>query len=103
MKLKELRIAEHHTQQEISKSLNIPLTTYNNYEKERSEPNIETLIKFADYFHVTLDYLVDREVAGDVGYLRDEEKELLQLSKQLSTKDLCTLVAFAKGIIASKQ
>ena len=40
--------------------LNIPYTTYVNYEKCEREPNSEMLIILADYFGVSIDYLISR-------------------------------------------
>lgn len=60
MKLKELRKEKKQTQDDIAKLLNVAHSTYNGYEKETSEPTIETLKKLADYYNVSLDYLVGR-------------------------------------------
>ena len=60
MKIKELRNKLNISQNELAKQLKIPQTTLYNYEVNRTQPNIETLIKLADYFHVSLDELVGR-------------------------------------------
>ena len=43
---------------ETAKKLNIPYTTYVNYEKGTREPNSEMLILLAKFFGVTVDYLI---------------------------------------------
>ena len=40
--------------------LNMPYTTYVNYEKGLREPTSEVLIQIADFFDVTIDYLLGR-------------------------------------------
>lgn len=45
---------------DVARDLNIPYTTYVNYEKEAREPNSETLIALADYFHCSVDFLICR-------------------------------------------
>lgn len=59
-RLKELRKETNKSMAEVARDLNIPYTTYVNYEKETREPNSETLIALADYFHCTIDYLIGR-------------------------------------------
>lgn len=60
LRLKELRLRDKKTQKELAAILGIDRTTYTKYETESSEPNLETLIALADYFNVSLDYLVGR-------------------------------------------
>ncbi len=88
MKLKELRLSKKNTQEEISKLINTSITCYNYYEKEKREPNIETLCKLADYYNVTLDYLVGRQTKKDIGYLTDKQYSAVLLIKQLSNDNL---------------
>ena len=44
------------------------------YENGEREADYETLIKFADYFNVSLDYLIN----GDEVILNSHEKELIE-------------------------
>ena len=57
-RLKELRIEKGISMMEVAKQLGMPYTTYVNYEKGIREPNSETLILLANYFHVSIDYLI---------------------------------------------
>jgi len=56
--LKFLRKKRGKTQDGLSSELNIGRTTLANYEAGVSEPNLETLCTFANYFGVTLDELL---------------------------------------------
>lgn len=47
-------------QKDISTGSGIPLRTYQRYEKGEREPRTSELISLADYFNVSLDYLVGR-------------------------------------------
>ena len=49
------------TQQELAQKLNGNKSLVSNYENNYSTPDIETLIKLADIFDVTLDELVGRK------------------------------------------
>ena len=60
MKLKELRKKANISQAELGKHIGVTSQTILNWESNIYEPKIEYLIKLADYFNVTIDYLVDR-------------------------------------------
>lgn len=59
-KIRDLRLEKKMSMVQVSKDLNLPYTTYVNYEKGEREPNSETLVKIADYFGVSVDYLIGR-------------------------------------------
>lgn len=61
MRLKELHKGKGMQQQEAAKELNIPGSTYAGYERGEREPRIDMLIKLADYFDVSVDYLIGHE------------------------------------------
>lgn len=46
------------TQEEVAKNLGLSRARYAHYEQGRSEPNLELIEKFANYFGVTSDYLL---------------------------------------------
>lgn len=59
--LRMLRLAHGLTQQELAEHLGISPVTISGYELGRREPSIEMLERIADYFDVTVDYLLGRE------------------------------------------
>ncbi|WP_159882541.1 helix-turn-helix domain-containing protein [Paenibacillus puerhi] len=48
------------TQEELSKKIDISRASLCHYEKSRREPDYETLMKIADLFRVSADYLMGR-------------------------------------------
>ena len=60
-RLKELRKAKGVTQKDMAKFLGMVEQAYQMYEYGKREPNHETTIKLADFFEVSLDYLVGRD------------------------------------------
>ncbi len=60
-RVRDLREDHDKTQKEIASILNMQLTVYQRYERGERELPLWAAIKLADYYHVTLDYLVDRE------------------------------------------
>lgn len=87
MKLKELRKAHNMGQQDVADALGIPITTYRKYENGTRQTPTEVLMEIADYYRVSLDYLMDRDLTPDgmrkaqldslYGILNEEGRELL--------------------------
>lgn len=59
-RLKELRIKEEFPQEVIACMIGVARSTYACYESGKNEPDIATLIKIANIYGVSLDYLVGR-------------------------------------------
>ena len=55
-----LRKQRRQSQLAVAKELQIALRGYQSYEYGKAEPRLSTLIKLADYFGVSLDYLAGR-------------------------------------------
>lgn len=60
MKLKELRKKRGITQLKLSLELNMTQNTISRYENGEREAGYNELIKIADYFDVSIDYLLGR-------------------------------------------
>ena len=60
-RVRDLREDRDKTQKEIAQYLNMQVTVYQRYERGERELPLWAAIKLADYYKVTLDYLVGRE------------------------------------------
>lgn len=60
LELKKLRLQAKKTQTEIADFLGITYQAYAHYEKGRREPSPEQLSKLADFYGVTVDYILGR-------------------------------------------
>ena len=60
-RLKELRKSKKISQLKLALDLNMNQNTISRYENLEREADYETLIKFAEYFNVSLDYLFGRD------------------------------------------
>ena len=58
MRLRELRKSRGISQVKLAMDLNMAQNTVSRYETGTREPSIAELIKIADYFHVSVDYLI---------------------------------------------
>ena len=59
-RIKDLREDHDLTQKELSKFLNISQVAYSYYELNRRNIPLELLVKLADYYHTSVDYLLYR-------------------------------------------
>lgn len=60
-RLKDLRTEQNLGQVELAKLTKVSKSIISSWENNEHEPKLSSLIAIADYFHVTLDYLVGRE------------------------------------------
>ena len=59
-RLKDLRIDSDLTQKELADKLGISQQTLSDYEKGKYDLPNDLLIKYADYFNVSVDYILGR-------------------------------------------
>ena len=59
-RLKELRNKRHITQLELAMALDMNQNSISRYESGEREADYKTLIMIADYFNVSVDYLLER-------------------------------------------
>ena len=62
MRLKQLIQETGVSQRQVAEAIGLSEPALNHYINGRREPDIATLIKLADYFGVSIDYLVGRDV-----------------------------------------
>jgi transcriptional regulator with XRE-family HTH domain len=86
--LAKLRKNNGFTQKELAKIFNISEGTLAHYEQGLTPPNAAMLIKFADYFHVPVDYLLGR-CQNKVEYRKLNEK----LASNMSFGDMVNAVS----------
>ncbi len=60
-RLRDMREDADLTQADIAEYLGIQQTVYSRYERGFQTIPLEHLIRLADYYHVSLDYLTERE------------------------------------------
>ena len=65
-RLKELREARHLSQVRLAMELNLSQNSISRYENREREAGYETLVAIADYFQVSLDYLLGRTDQPDM-------------------------------------
>ncbi|MBE6674972.1 MAG: helix-turn-helix transcriptional regulator [Ruminococcaceae bacterium] len=61
MGLREIRKKKGYSQVKVSMDLNISREAISNYETGKRNPDIEMLLKFSEYYNVSIDYLIRGE------------------------------------------
>lgn len=101
--IRNLREDSDKTQQELADYLNIKQTTYSKYELGKVNIPIEAFIKLADYYGVTVDYLLGREkrkklnkkkesfILKDYGHIEINLKKYMD-QKQITRNELARTV-----------
>ena len=83
MRLKELRIERGLLQKDVAQLLNITQMSYSYYERGLREPEIALLIRLAELFNVSVDYLIENENER-LEKLTAEERRVFNKFRQLS-------------------
>ncbi|MEL7658917.1 MAG: helix-turn-helix domain-containing protein [Bacillota bacterium] len=84
-RLRELRASKSITQRELASQLNISSSSIAMYETGQRMPDADVLELFADYFNVTVDYLLGRT---DNSLNLDEEPTRQDLEEFLRTSNV---------------
>lgn len=103
MQLKNLMSKEHITQLDMAKILGVSRSAIYKYQQGKAEPNIETLIKIADYFDVSLDFLCGRPRPYDIpSATTEEQKQAINLILQLNAVNTVKATSYCAGLLASQ-
>lgn len=93
LKLKQLRYENNLSLRDLGQHLDIPYSSLGKYERGDQQPNLENLVKIANYFNVSTDYLLgnsnykntQEEFNFKDTVVLSEEKELLTLFKEITS------------------
>ncbi len=92
LKISALRKAAKLTQSELAERIGLKQQALSKYEVGSREPDIDTLCKIADFFGVTVDYLLERDdIGADIKVIEKQvdlpadEQELLNYYRSCSS------------------
>ncbi|WP_422120211.1 helix-turn-helix domain-containing protein [Limosilactobacillus fermentum] len=89
-RIAQLRKSRSMSQFQLAKTLNIATSTLGMYETNRRKPNMEMLEKLADFFGVSVDYLLGRPEKSDnnnIADLADDDTIFTYKGQPLSDDD----------------
>lgn len=87
-RISELREKRQLTQEELAKQLSISRASLSHYEKNRRVPDYEVLLKIADFFNVTVDYLIGRTDDPSPADVVEDHVNLFEESLELSDEKI---------------
>ena len=110
-KIRELRLEQGVKQCELAAIIHVAPNTLSQFENEKANPSYEVLTALADFFEVSVDYLLGR--ADDFGNITvkstadnnitKEEKEILQSFRSLSRSEQTQLKEYATFLSKKKK
>lgn len=104
-RIKQLREENNMTQIRLSIELEVSQETVSAYESGKHFPSVATLLKMANIFNTSIDYILG---LSDIRYphssdkLSDEEQMILEKWKQLDERCKELLIAYIDGMNAIK-
>lgn len=100
--LKILRKKRNATQQTIADYVGLTRSAYSNIENDNRDPDTKTLLKLADYFNVSVDYLLGREnkkeAPSPIPMLGKDAQKLLDMYGELSAENKDQVMRYVTSI-----
>lgn len=101
-RMKEIRQAKGVSQVQVARAIKVSRQSYNFYESGKRDPNTETLKLIADYFGVTVDYLLGNDIPAplpqEVAQAAELRKRLNDLFGKMSPEQQQLLISLAENM-----
>ena len=108
LRIKEIRKQLGITARQVAEHINVAESTMSLYESGKREPDIETIVKLAKYFNVSLEYLLgvgvtpteeERRVLDVMNYFYNEKKptENGELEEEYSDQEKALISTFRRA------
>lgn len=103
--MKLLRTEMGVSQQQVADVIGVSQQSINKYENHKIEPDIATLIRLADYFHTSVDYLIGHTTVRHIiepvqRYdLNSQEADMLESYRRLTDKQKEMLQLLAEAFL----
>ena len=94
---KNLRAETSLSQKDIAEELSVSRSVVSDWEQGRTEPSIQSLINIADYYAVSVDYLIGRDCPREYN-LTSLQKELLTDFNFLDRDKQNKVIGFCKAL-----
>lgn len=110
--LKRLRTKKGLTSEELCSKIGIKGGSYRNYERNDRKPDYDTLVKLADFYNVSIDYLLGRPDAkppeepldefARKEHLKSLEKVFMKKYLALTEEQRDKVLDFLRGVVAEE-
>ena len=101
--LKELRLSTGKTQKELAIELNLTKSTYNYWENGKIEIDYNSLNMFADFYNVSIDYILGREKrineSKNSTPLTKREQQLLNIFRKCDKGEQSRILGYSESLL----
>jgi transcriptional regulator with XRE-family HTH domain len=106
MRLKELREEKKITQKEVAEAIGGTQSNLAKWEKEKIQPAADMIIKLADFFGVSADYLLGRtddfgNAVASLPALSEDENGLLALYRGMTRAQKARFLSYGEGLLGT--
>lgn len=103
-RIREARIQNHLTQEQLAEKIGVAKSTLTGYEKGNREPNIPTLMKIMEVLHVDANYLYQDDInTFSELVVTLEERELLKnIEPLMNMGKKWLIILYLKNIVVQK-
>lgn len=106
MRLKELREEKKITQKEVAEAIGGTQSNLAKWEKEKIQPAADMIIKLADFFGVSADYLLGRtddfgNAIASLPALSEDENGLLALYRGMTRAQKARFLSYGEGLLGT--
>lgn len=99
MRIKELREEKNLSQEDVARAIGTNQRNIGRWEKNENEPTAGFLLKLADFFQCSVDYLIGRaddfNIVTITNELPEDERKLLETFRKLTLKNKMHVSAYA--------
>lgn len=88
------------TQKQVAAELNLLPATLGRYIRNEREPDIETIKRIANYFHVSTDYLLDYQSDRTYSHIEDE---VLRIFRSMTSEQQVIYIEQGKAVVRLNQ
>jgi len=100
-RIKELRLHSNLTHEELAEEIDFTKGIIWSYELDKKEPSIDHLIRFSNFFNVSLDYLIKGNKEKSIIELQNksisENYSFVVDDTELTSEELIEIVAYTKA------
>ncbi len=102
--LKNLRKSRQLTQEKLATILSMTRSAYNHYELGKYEPDIATLKKLANFYNVSIDYILNHQTKNQLqlGYLNEDQKNAIKKLIALNQINFIKAYSYISGLHAAQ-
>ena len=90
------------TKNKMLRDIGLNPNSFQNWEKHGTIPSGKTLSKIAEYFNVSVDYLLDKNSDSTIKISSNNDQKILDLLHQLSKEDQIILINMAQSFVDTR-